>query len=99
MAKELPQSLHDRKTETDAARISRGDLVIFFEDLSDVLSWNSDAAVPDFNASLVCSATTADQNPPLISVAYRIRNKITDHFFEHPLVTTNHKPRRNDAEF
>jgi hypothetical protein len=75
MAKELPQSFHDCKTETDAARVSCWDLVIFFEDLSDVLSWNSDAAIPDFNASLVCGATI-----PIVSFAACLRITVADLF-------------------
>src|SRR5215204_100596 len=89
MTEEVPQSSHNRKTESDAARVCRTNLIILFEYPCDVLSRYSDPAIPHFYSNLICGATTADQYPSLISVAYRIRNEITDHFFEHSRITTD----------
>ena len=53
MAKQICQSLNDRKTETEVAQVSAVlDLIIFIEDARDVLLGNTDAAVPDLDAAI-----------------------------------------------
>src|SRR5262252_4459894 len=79
VAEQAPQSLHDCKTEADAAKVrALRNLIVLLENVDDVLARNSDSAVPDFNPHLVIGATAADQHSSSISVAYCIRNQITD---------------------
>ena len=98
MAEELSQSLHDCKTETGAPMIhDLRTLIILFKYASDV----STGIPTPLSQTSMWTLSSARRHPintfPPISVAYRIRNQIADHFFEHSLITTNHEPGWNDA--
>ena len=71
-------------------------LIIFLKYVGDVFCRNPHTAIPDLDADLVVGATTTDQNTPPISVAYRIRNQIADHLFEHVPIATDNNPGSND---
>src|ERR1700733_14294230 len=85
MAQQIGQTLHDRKTETDAfAAFARRivELMELLENRRELLGRDANASVPHFEAQLVAAAPTPKQDLARFGVFDRVRDQVADHLCE-----------------
>src|SRR3954467_6049972 len=100
MAKGLCHSLHNREPQakTSEVRCPR-DLVVLLEYTRNILSHDSNAAIPYLNSHLVIDAATPYQNPAFIGISDGVRKQVSHHLIKHPSIASDPKPAFDHAPF
>src|SRR5437764_6849444 len=93
------EPLHYRKPQPKAAPL-RGvsPLIVFIEYVRQLVFGDADATIPDFNAHIVASPPTSEQNSSSVGVSDRIRQQVAHHLREHVPVTANDELGTDDAQ-
>src|ERR1035437_5365430 len=100
MAQQVRQSLHDEKTESEAAASFAHrvvDLMVLFEDCVNFLAGDADSGVPDLNAHHSLVSTAAEQYFAGLRIFQRIREQVADHLLEQARIAVYPKAARHRA--
>ena len=99
MIQDFSQPLHDRKAQPKAASFRPvGPLIVLMEYVRQLVFGDADATIPDFNAHIVASPPTSEQNSSSVGVSDRIRQQVAHHLREHVPVTANDELGTDDAQ-